>query len=56
MYAHYALHKLRILPSTLSKMSIREKAFIYGSISVKCEDSKKEMNRLKSSPHVGRRK
>lgn len=30
--AHYALQKLHILPSTLAKMSDREKAFIYTSI------------------------
>lgn len=47
MYAHYALHKLKILPSTLVKMSRQEKAFIYASIDIYAEDSKREMNKIK---------
>ena len=33
--AHFALQKLKILPSQLNNMSQREKAFIYASIQVR---------------------
>lgn len=45
--AHFALHKLHILPSELDAMSRREKAFIFASIKLKIEDEKREAARLK---------
>ena len=45
--AHYALQKLHILPSTLSKMSDREKAFIYASIRCRVEDEKREAAKIR---------
>ncbi len=35
MYAHYALHKLGLLPSQLAEMSEGERAFVYASIDIK---------------------
>jgi len=46
--AHFALQKLRILPSQLDNMSQKEKAFIYASIQVKVETEKKEANKIKA--------
>jgi hypothetical protein len=45
--AHYALHQLHILPSELSKMTERERAFIFGSILVKVEQEKREKAKIK---------
>ena len=42
VYAHYALHRLKILPSTLVALPIRERAFIYASIDLQIEKEKKE--------------
>lgn len=39
--AHYALHKLHILPNQLAKMSIREKAFIFASIELRLASQKR---------------
>lgn len=39
--AHFALQKLHILPSTLSAMDEKEKAFIYASIQLRVEEEKK---------------
>jgi len=47
MLAHFALEKLHILPSTLDKMSNREKAFVYASIQVRCESEKKQFSKIK---------
>lgn len=46
--AHFALQKLKILPSQLENMSQKEKAFIYASIQVRVETEKKESSKLKS--------
>ena len=46
--AHFALQKLKILPSRLESMSQKEKAFIYASIQVRVETEKKESNKLKA--------
>lgn len=40
MYAHYALHKLKILPQDFAKMKLEEKAFIIASIRIKIKDDK----------------
>ena len=42
VYAHYALHRLKILPSTLVALPLRERAFIYASIDLQIEKEKKE--------------
>lgn len=47
-YAYYALHKLKILPSTFVDLSIEDKAFIIASIRLKIENEKKEMKKMKS--------
>ena len=41
IYAHYALHKLKILPHDFAKMQMEEKAFIIASIRMKIKDDKK---------------
>jgi hypothetical protein len=46
-YAHYALHKLNILPSAFSNLSLEDKAFIIASIRTKMEHEKKEMQKAK---------
>lgn len=46
--AHFALQKLKILPSQLDNMSQKEKAFIYASIQVRIETEKKEANKIKA--------
>ncbi|MBS5306477.1 hypothetical protein [Clostridium sp.] len=46
--AHFALQKLKILPSQLDNMSQKEKAFIYASIQVRVETEKKEANKFKA--------
>ncbi|MDU3348926.1 hypothetical protein [Clostridium sp.] len=46
--AHFALQKLKILPSQLDNMSQKEKAFIYASIQVRVETEKKEANKIKA--------
>jgi len=38
--AHFALHKLHILPSRLDAMDNREKSFVYASIQLRIEDEK----------------
>lgn len=45
--AHFALQKLRILPSILADMDDRERAFVYASIQVRVEDEKKEQSKIK---------
>ena len=47
-YAHYALHKFRILPSVFADLSIEDKAFMIASIRIKIENEKKEMQKMKS--------
>lgn len=51
--AHFALQKLRILPSTLAEMSRRERAFIYASILHRVESEKKEQEKIKRSSRRG---
>lgn len=46
--AHFALQKLKILPSQLDNMSQKEKAFVYASIQVRVETEKKEENKIKA--------
>ena len=45
--AHFALQKLKILPSQLENMSQKEKAFIYASIQVRVDKEKREMEKAK---------
>lgn len=47
-YAHYCLHKLKILPSVFANMDINEKIFIMASIDLKVEAEKKEEKKAKS--------
>ena len=46
--AHFALQKLKILPSQLDNMSQKEKAFIYASIQVRVETEKREADKIKA--------
>jgi len=46
--AHFALQKLKILPSQLDNMPQKERAFIYASIQVRVETEKKEANKIKA--------
>ena len=46
--AHFALQKLKILPSQLENMSQKERAFIYASIQVRVETEKKEASKIKA--------
>lgn len=39
-YAHYALHKLKILPGDFAELDLEEKAFIIASIRLKIENDK----------------
>lgn len=52
VYAHYALHRLKILPSTLVALPLRERAFIYASIDLQIE--KKEAQKAKWKGKKGR--
>jgi hypothetical protein len=54
VYAHYALHRLKILPSTLFSLSLRERAFIYASIDLQIEKEKKEAAKAKKLSKKGR--
>jgi hypothetical protein len=47
VYAHYALHRLKILPSTLLNMSREEKAFIYASIDIHADKEKRALIKTK---------
>lgn len=47
-YAYYCLHKLRITPRQFDEMDDYEKAFIIASIDIRCDDEKKEQEKLKS--------
>ena len=47
-YAHYALHKLKILPGVFAELDLEEKAFIIASIRLKVENEKKEIQKMKS--------
>lgn len=46
--AHFALQKLRILPSVLANMDNKELAFIYGSIQIRVEEEKRHAKEIKS--------
>lgn len=47
IYAHFALQRLRLLPSALESMSQRERAFIYASIDLRIEEEKRLANQMK---------
>ena len=47
-YAHLALQKLHILPSTFANMEMNEKAFVVASIRIRVEDEKKEAKKLQA--------
>ena len=47
-YAHFALQKLHILPSTFANMETNEKAFVIASIRIRVDDEKKEAKKLKA--------
>lgn len=47
VFAHYCLHKLKILPRQFDALDLREKAFIIASIKCKIESDKKEMQKAK---------
>ena len=47
VYAHYALHRLKILPGALLALPRRERAFIYASIDLQIEKEKKEAAKAK---------
>lgn len=44
---HFALQKLRILPSALDAMSQREKALVFASIDLRIKQEKREAARMK---------
>ena len=50
----YALHRLKILPSTLVALPLRERAFIYASIDLQIEKEKKEAQKAKRKGKKGR--
>jgi hypothetical protein len=52
--AHFALQKLRILPSTLDAMDDREKAFVYASTMLRIDEEKKQAAKVKSKGGRGR--
>lgn len=54
VYAHCALHRLKILPSTLVALPLRERAFIYASIDLQIEKEKKEAQKAKRKGKKGR--
>lgn len=45
-YAHFALQRLKILPSALEAMDQRERAFIYASIDLRIEEEKRQANKF----------
>ena len=47
-YAHYALHKLQIMPGDFAELGLVEKAFIIASIRLKIENEYKEKKKMKS--------
>lgn len=47
VYAHYALHRLKILPGQLLALPRRERSFIYASIDLQIEKEKKEVAKAK---------
>jgi len=48
------LHRLKILPSTLVALPLRERAFIYASIDLQIEKEKKEAQKAKRKGKKGR--
>jgi hypothetical protein len=40
-YAHYALHKFKILPSQFANLPDEEKAFVMASIDIQIKNDKK---------------
>ena len=55
VYAHYALHRLKILPSTLVALPLRERAFIYASIDLQIEKEKKEQAEKAEAKRKGKK-
>ncbi|WP_314396388.1 hypothetical protein [Leptotrichia shahii] len=53
-YAHYALHKLKILPHDFANMTLKQQAFIIASIRIKTKDEEKQLRESKSK--TGRRR
>ena len=53
VYAHYALHRLHILPSALMNLSIRERAFIYASIDEQIRAEKEANKRAERAAKKG---
>lgn len=47
IYAHYALHKLRMLPSEFARLPLHEKAFIMASIDIRIKDEKEAINKAR---------
>ena len=54
VYAHYALHRLKILPSVLMALPLRERAFIYASIDLQIEKEKKDLKKANRKGKKGR--
>ena len=47
-YAHYALHKLKILPHDFANMTLKQQAFIIASIRIKIKDEEKQIKEMKA--------
>lgn len=47
-YAHYALHKLKILPHDFANMTLKQQAFIIASIRIKIKDEEKQIKKMKA--------
>ena len=47
-YAHYALHKLKILPHDFANMTLKQQAFIIASIRIKINDEEKQIKEMKA--------
>lgn len=54
-YAHYALHKLKILPHDFANMTLKQQAFIIASIRIKIKDEEKQIKEMKSKTGSKRR-
>lgn len=53
--AYYCLHKLKILPSQLERLSLREKAFIVAAVEIKLEKDRKAAKEAGRQAGKGRR-
>ena len=54
-YAHYALHKLKILPHDFANMTLKQQAFIIASIRIKIKDEEKQIKEMKAKTGSKRR-